>query len=993
MFLLTALIISLVFINLDVASVAASPGDITFDRDLTMTFDLTLAEERNQTWISTDDYFGYTTGNYSEFYNATGDNITRIAPSNWYTAWVNASAWYYPPETYSWWYIWDPIELYNYTWYRLYPMPILFFIDNVTEVYLDNGTEYVDFHIDKVWHNETVLENGVNLTSSVEYVGAEMCVDGLRTEGWYNPGYDMKFYNITGDSITNISACSWYYADVNTTTFPAYYAPYNNSWWTVKIPFAATDAAIFINNVTWVNETRVEFHIDQVNASITNATTQSYTGLSDEFAIAELARYDSGWYYACWNVSAYYPEPQNGSSWYIYWPERWYALWDAITISNVTYDGLYDGWNYSYFYIERVFSYWFQADDSYTAKWPVAPADYVEGELMFDNVTLFQEDPWWNADPTYTAFVDFGTYDVPYNDTWWYIIYPTGKDGTIFHIDDTGYVWAYTDMDGVQGNTTGTEEYRYPHIDQVYNTTGGAENVSLVTGSEIAWDGVGAIQLISNTTVIGPNVTHAESHYLDMYNATWANITEISTDGNYTAWCHYAWGYLSPQVGSWGWANLSGTTEVNFVIDSVSDSFWGSPYGYYVNFTIGEVYDANWTYTNVTLPTPGNITSYGVNDGWLYNYPVVTNRWYVTEPSTLQPEVGTWWNITTANLTDVSIQIGYSETETDGTNFFHIDQVRNSSGLVSNATVSFPFEKKLEAALAEGPTVNEIGSWYNVAVGGTPTQYSCWTITSGSATGAKFLVDKSGEGIFHIDEVLNATGDPGPISLPAPEASIDATEFIPKIWIEANETHKLATYNVAVKTDYPFHAWSYEFTLTWDANILTCNSVANGDLIAGGSADFNPGVIIPGKLSLTGAYFDYSGPTAPQTHGPGTLATVEFTADEVGCTGPILGPETRLVGVTEEGNGTKYNAIDNVVNEIVDSTVRVRVQGNVDGDGDVDGGDGRKIQNAMFSVYPQARFITWNTYPTFTDVDGDGDVDGGDMRKCQNNMFAVDPGC
>jgi hypothetical protein len=68
-------------------------------------------------------------------------------------------------------------------------------------------------------------------------------------------------------------------------------------------------------------------------------------------------------------------------------------------------------------------------------------------------------------------------------------------------------------------------------------------------------------------------------------------------------------------------------------------------------------------------------------------------------------------------------------------------------------------------------------------------------------------------------------------------------------------------------------------------------------------------------------------------------------------------------------------------NTYVDSWILITIEGDVDGDRDVDGGDQRKIQNAMFT---EPGDPDWNPN---ADVDCDGDVDGGDQRKCQNNMF------
>jgi hypothetical protein len=69
--------------------------------------------------------------------------------------------------------------------------------------------------------------------------------------------------------------------------------------------------------------------------------------------------------------------------------------------------------------------------------------------------------------------------------------------------------------------------------------------------------------------------------------------------------------------------------------------------------------------------------------------------------------------------------------------------------------------------------------------------------------------------------------------------------------------------------------------------------------------------------------------------------------------------------------------------------VKVRVLGDVEGDNDVDVGDQRKVQLAMFTSTASGRatYLSWNSFPNFTDMDGDGDVDVGDQRKQQLWMF------
>jgi len=124
-------------------------------------------------------------------------------------------------------------------------------------------------------------------------------------------------------------------------------------------------------------------------------------------------------------------------------------------------------------------------------------------------------------------------------------------------------------------------------------------------------------------------------------------------------------------------------------------------------------------------------------------------------------------------------------------------------------------------------------------------------------------------------------------------------------------------YTVSIYTDYNgTDIWGYEFTLAYNPLVLQGVEVANGDLITTAkdpSATFTPGTFdnTAGKLSLTGAGFEYPGTPMPVTSGPGTLANITFTVVGIGDTYISLGPETRLIGydaIMEE----KHNIIDDV---------------------------------------------------------------------------------
>jgi hypothetical protein len=125
-------------------------------------------------------------------------------------------------------------------------------------------------------------------------------------------------------------------------------------------------------------------------------------------------------------------------------------------------------------------------------------------------------------------------------------------------------------------------------------------------------------------------------------------------------------------------------------------------------------------------------------------------------------------------------------------------------------------------------------------------------------------------------------------------------------------------FTVSIFTNYyneTDDVWGWEFTLTYDPSILQGIGVNNGDLITTEkhpNATFIAGTFdnTLGKLSLTGANFSYTGTPLPVTSGPGTLASITFTVVDRGESNITLGSETKLIGVTEEGAGVKYNIID-----------------------------------------------------------------------------------
>jgi len=123
-------------------------------------------------------------------------------------------------------------------------------------------------------------------------------------------------------------------------------------------------------------------------------------------------------------------------------------------------------------------------------------------------------------------------------------------------------------------------------------------------------------------------------------------------------------------------------------------------------------------------------------------------------------------------------------------------------------------------------------------------------------------------------------------------------------------------FTISIYTDYNgTDIWSYEFTLTYNPNVIHGVEVTNGDLITEAkhdSARFNPGTFnnTLGKLSLTVAYFLFTSRPVPLTYGPGTLANVTFTVVGKGTSNITFGPETVLKGVKDSGFGDRYDIID-----------------------------------------------------------------------------------
>ena len=172
-------------------------------------------------------------------------------------------------------------------------------------------------------------------------------------------------------------------------------------------------------------------------------------------------------------------------------------------------------------------------------------------------------------------------------------------------------------------------------------------------------------------------------------------------------------------------------------------------------------------------------------------------------------------------------------------------------------------------------------------------------------------------------------------------------------------------FNVTIYTDYDgSDVWSFEFTLTYDPNILNGVDLYNGDLITGGHpAYFMPGDFdnVAGKLSLTGAFTsDFS-----TTSGPGTMANVTFEVVGYGISDIIFGksyPDTTVLKSPDD------NIIDALFNpdQIGHGYFRNHYPGDVDGDLLVGSADAGVLNGAYGKSWPDPLY----------DREADFDLDG-----------------
>ena len=115
-------------------------------------------------------------------------------------------------------------------------------------------------------------------------------------------------------------------------------------------------------------------------------------------------------------------------------------------------------------------------------------------------------------------------------------------------------------------------------------------------------------------------------------------------------------------------------------------------------------------------------------------------------------------------------------------------------------------------------------------------------------------------------------------------------------------------YTVSIYTDcINDDIYAYQFTLSYNPNILEGFEVTDGDFIVGGSAQFLAGPFnnTVGELSTTIGFFFTKGEV---TSGPGTLANVTFRVVGIGPSDITIGLETKLKG-WDDWDEEAYNII------------------------------------------------------------------------------------
>jgi len=160
-------------------------------------------------------------------------------------------------------------------------------------------------------------------------------------------------------------------------------------------------------------------------------------------------------------------------------------------------------------------------------------------------------------------------------------------------------------------------------------------------------------------------------------------------------------------------------------------------------------------------------------------------------------------------------------------------------------------------------------------------------------------------GMFHAFSL-------GPVGVSAadyPSVYVDPTSTV-------NENLTIGfNYTASIMTDYADgeNITGYQFSLTYNPDVLHITSVTNGDLVTGPLATFSEGGIdnVNGTLTNAGAYFFVPGYVVA---GPGTLANVTFEVVGIGESSITLGNKTQLNGWNNTG-GYAYFIVNGLTME------------------------------------------------------------------------------
>jgi len=205
LYLTTALIMVLVFVNLNVGSIgvtgAGNPSaTTTFNTNITMSF--TSGES---VWLSN--------GPVIQFKNLTGGDVTAIRPGDRFVATVDFV--YEAPLANHWYYVWGPSYVYS--------MGVAF----KTGSYIGGTPESPTFTVSEVWNHFWDTPQNFTIFPPVpsdEFVEAELMIDSLVVDREYvilagSPTVD-SWWEITypGDwagSRFHINSTSWFFANIN----------------------------------------------------------------------------------------------------------------------------------------------------------------------------------------------------------------------------------------------------------------------------------------------------------------------------------------------------------------------------------------------------------------------------------------------------------------------------------------------------------------------------------------------------------------------------------------------------------------------------------------------------------------------------------------------------------------------------------------------------------------------------------------------------------